>query len=259
MNGKFLRKQIIFAVLLLPTVSLGTSIVAIRVPRYVVIAADSKVTYRGELGPPTVCKIFQSGPLYFAIAGLEHDRERNFYPKTIIANSFSKTVFAASVENVKQAMKDALRAELMRMKVEDPDSYRDTLKDGGDVLSILLVEVQNDVPYITGMGFQFTYSPEPQVSVSQLSCPGDDCPKGTLALYLGRQDAARQFVHANLSIGPDPAQYAKHLVELEIQESPKDVGMPISVLFIDQSGHPHWQANEVGCPVLVPVETKTRQ
>src|SRR5206468_12096100 len=113
MNGKFLRKQIIFAGLLLPTVSFGTSIVAIRVPHFVVIAADSKATYRGEPGPATVCKIYQSGSLYFAIAGLEHDQERNFYPKTIIANSFSNPVFATAAANVKQAMKDALRAELL--------------------------------------------------------------------------------------------------------------------------------------------------
>src|ERR1700737_4726948 len=102
MNGKFFRKQVIDAALLLPTVSFGTSIVAIRVPRYVVIGADSKATYRGEPGPAMVCKIFQSGPLYFAIAGLAVDRERNFYPETIIANSFTNPVFTTAVENIKK-------------------------------------------------------------------------------------------------------------------------------------------------------------
>lgn len=178
---------------------------AFRGPRYVVIAADSKPTYRGEQGPATICKIYQSGSLYFAIAGLEHDRERNFYAKTIVANSFSSAVFPVAVENVKRVMKESLLRELLRMKTEDPDSYHWTLKDGGDILSVVLVEAQNEIPYVSGIGFQFADFPEPQITVSQMSCPGDDCPNGTLTLYLGRQSAAKRFACPSLyRSGPQP-------------------------------------------------------
>jgi hypothetical protein len=54
----------------------ATTIVMIRTPNEVVIAADSEGTFEGNAEPKraeSVCKIYQVGEHFFGVAGLVHD------------------------------------------------------------------------------------------------------------------------------------------------------------------------------------------
>lgn len=231
-----------------PSIVLATAIVGVRTPDSFIIAADSKARYRGTPGPETVCKIYQTGRLYFAIAGLEHDAQRGFYPKNIIAaNCTGSGSFGDIVDRIERAISSALLTELNRLKSEDPESYQFTLKEGGDALSILLAQIQDGAPYVAGRGFQYVQVPTPQISVGRITCPGD-CPNGVELFFLGKQVEAKQFVNDHPE-GSKPIVLAKKLVEVETQSWPEDVGPPIVVLQVNSNG-PVWVANDSGwCPV----------
>jgi len=239
----------LLASLSVTSVGMATTIIGVRTPDYFMIAADSKARYRGTPGPEKVCKIYQTGRLYFAIAGLEHDTQRGFYPKNIIAGNFIESdAFGDSVNRIERAITSALLTELSRLKSEDPEAYQFTLKEGDDALTILLAEIRHGTPYVAGRGFQYVQVTAPQVKVSRITCPGD-CPNGVELFFLGKQAEAKQFVHDHPGENFDPIVRAKKLVEVETQSWPEDVGLPVVVLRVDSNG-PVWVANDSGCPVI---------
>jgi hypothetical protein len=232
-----------------PQLGVATTIVVIRTPSGVVFAADSKPTYRGRQGAETVCKIYKSGRLYFAIAGIEHDTSREFFPAELIANVFSSPgSFNKHLLTSTQMIKEALKKELQRLHREDPDTYRYTIKDGGDVLSIAFAGIENGVPILAVRGFQeIVKNEEIEIKIQEDSCPGK-C-NGVKIFYLGKHDAIERFIKANTGWSGKPEVLAEKLVNLEIEEYPNNVGPPIDVMAIS----PHearWIHKKDTCPLV---------
>ncbi|MHB8754697.1 MAG: hypothetical protein ACYC92_07035 [Candidatus Acidiferrales bacterium] len=243
-----LRKLLLLAILFAPLTALATTIIAVRAPDFVVIATDSKATYRGRPGPPAVCKIDKSGALYFAVAGLDHDTRRNFYLKAIVAGNFSPAGnFDEQVTRVEHAVSQALLIELGRMRVEDPGTYAFTVRPGKEVASMVLAEMQKGTPHLAARGFSWTPNPAPSISISRVTCPGD-CANGRELVSLGEKAAAVKFMHEISGENFDLPSLATKLVQLEIDDSPGDVGPPISEIRIDKSGAT-WLSNPSGCPI----------
>jgi hypothetical protein len=250
------QKLTLTIALLIPTVALATSIVAVRTPRSFIIAADSKPTYRGTPGPPTVCKIYRTGKLYFAISGLDYDKGRNFFPAQIIAAKFSDALtFDHSVARVENAINAALVEELSALKATDPQAFRFTIKNR-DVTSILLAEFRGGIPRIAGREFQYVHAPTPRLRVNRITCPGD-CSRGNQYFFLGEQTEASQFVKDHRRDVLNPRAVPEQLVKLEAQSHPDDVGPPIAVLRVDKNG-PAWLANDSACPIVVNPAKKLR-
>jgi hypothetical protein len=246
---RFASRLALTGALLIPTVALATSIVAVRTPRSFVIAADSKPTYRGAPGPPSVCKIYRAGKLYFAISGLDSDSDRGFFPAQIVAAKFSETrTFAHSVASVERAVSAALLDELNAMRATDPQTFRFTIRNR-DVTSILLAEFRAGVPRIAAREFQYVDSPAPGITVNRINCPGD-CPAGNQYFFLGEQSEATQFVKNHRRETLDPRTVPESLVKLEARYHPDDVGPPVAVLRVDRRG-PVWLAKGAGCPIVV--------
>lgn len=235
--------------LFVPSLALATSIVAVRTPRSIIIAADSKPTYRGTPGPPTVCKIYRTGRLYFAISGLDYDEARHFFPAQIVASNFSDAVpFNRAVARVESAVKAALLAELDTLKSSDPQTFRFTIK-GHDVTSILLAEVRNGIPRLAAREFQYADSPSPHLKVNRITCPGN-CPPGNEYVFLGDQAEASQFVKEHRREALNPLALPESLVSLEAKSHPSDVGPPIVVLRLSSRGA-RWISNDSACPVVL--------
>lgn len=244
-----LTSNLILALFFVPGVALGTSIVAVRTPRSIIIAADSKPTYRGSPGPAIVCKIYRTGRLYFAISGLDYDEGRHFFPAQIIASSFSDALpFDRTVARVERAVRAALLAELDALKSSDPQTFRFTIK-GYDVTSILLAEIRNGIPHLAAREFQYSESPSPHLLVNRITCPGR-CPPGNEYVFLGEQTEASQFVKEHRREALNPLALPESLVRLEAQSHPNDVGPPIVVLRLSARGA-RWIANDSACPVVV--------
>jgi len=244
-----MRKLLLSAALLIPGAALATSIVAVRTSKSFIIAADSKPTYRGAPGPSTVCKIYRTGKLYFAISGLDYDKGRNFFPSQLVAANFSdRQPFDRAVSRVQAAVTSALLAELNAMHSTDPATFRFTVRNR-DVTSILLAEFRAGIPRAAGLEFQYVDSPAPRVKVNRIACPGD-CPSGNQYFFLGEQAEARQFLKDHSRQPLNPRTLPESLVRLEAKSHPDDVGPPISVLRVTRIG-PSWLANDSACPILV--------
>jgi len=244
------------AALIVPTAALATSIVAVRTSRSFIIAADSKPTYRGVPGPPKVCKIYRTGKLYFAISGLEYDKDRRFEPAQIIASKFSDTIsFDRLAARVESAVKEALTKELEELRSSDPQTFRFTTK-GSDITSILLAEIRRGVPHVAAREFKYSESPAPHLDVNRITCPGN-CPRGNQYFFLGEQTDATQYVRDHRREVLDSRTVPAALVRLEAKSHPDDVGPPVVLLRVDNRG-PHWLANESACPIVVTPQESTR-
>jgi hypothetical protein len=235
--------------LLVPGASLATSIVAVRTPRSIIIAADSKPTYRGTPGPSTVCKIYRTGKLYFAISGLDYDEGRHFFPAQIVAANFSDaSAFTRAVARVEFAVNAALVAELDALKSTDPQTFRFTTKNQA-VASILLAEMRNEIPHHAAREFQYVESPSPHLEVRRITCPGN-CPAGNEYVFLGEQSEATQFMKEHRREVLDPLTTPASLVRIEAKSHPNDVGPPVVVLRVNRRGAT-WLANDSACPIVV--------
>ena len=244
------RRLLLLALFLVPLSVLATTIIAVRTSEFVIIATDSKATYLGHPGPPTVCKISNSGALYFADAGLDHDTHRNFYVNAIVAGNFSSEGrFDEQVIRVERALSQELLTELGRMRLEDPGTYAFTVRPGEDVLSIVIAEWQDGVPHLAARGFSWAGNPAPGIAISRVTCPGD-CPDGRELVSLGEKNAAGKFMRENSGENFDLPSLATKLVQLEIADSPGDVGPPISEVRLEKDGA-SWISNDAGCPIAV--------
>ncbi|MGC1435699.1 MAG: hypothetical protein WA847_07390, partial [Terriglobales bacterium] len=111
-------KTLLLPLVLLSSTALATTLVGLREKNVFVIGADSKVTYRGKgiKGPETACKIYQSGPIYFAIAGLAYDRNTDFFPEKVVANSFPASIsFDSGLQSMERALSNSLTTEMRRL------------------------------------------------------------------------------------------------------------------------------------------------
>jgi hypothetical protein len=230
----------------------ATTIVVIRTAKFILIAADSKPTWRGgPPGAPVVCKIYRSGDFYFAIGGIEHDGARSFYVKDLVADGFkSASNFEARVANAQRGISDRFLVEMKRLQAEDPDSFKFTTADPGPQLSVAFAQMESGVPLFAVRGFEYHSAPRPRVESSQLDCPGVECPAGRIE-FMGKHRAIDAYAAGHDVWRMDPVVLARTLVELEIQDEPSSVGPPIAILKIDSSG-PTWISNECGCPLVVP-------
>jgi hypothetical protein len=246
----WLARRILVAICLIPASTFATTIIAVRTADFIIIATDSKATYIGAAGAPSVCKIYNTGQLYFAVAGLDGDARRNFSLKNIVAKSLSSSAsFDQQVTRVENAISRSLVTELNHLQLEDPGVYAFAMHNSREVVSVVLAQYQDGVPHLAARGFAWAMNPSPGIVINRVTCPGD-CPDGRELVSLGQKNAAERFMRANAGEDFDLPALATKLVQLEIDESPGTVGPPINELRLDKDGAT-WLSNSEGCPVPV--------
>lgn len=233
----------------------ATTLIGLRLPDGFIIAVDSKVIYKGPgiQGPPTVCKIFQFGSLYFSFAGLAVDRSRGFFPEQIVANSFSASdSFANNLDRMDRAFTDALTVEMQRLKTEDPESFAFNHRPGADTFQIVAGEMLNGTSEMFGRGFKYDEQTT-TFTIIRMGCPGPDCPTQVRFFLAGDRDVAtimaNQFFQ-DTQTAHDPVADTRNMVEAEILAAPEFVGPPITVLRVDRNGA-SWPSNDSGCPIVI--------
>ncbi len=240
--------RILLAFFLVPASAFATTIIAVRTAEFVIIATDSKATYLGQPGPPTVCKIYNDGELYFAVAGLDRDSQRNFSVKDVVAQSLLPSAnFDDQVTRVENAVSQSLLTELHRLQREDPGTYAFAMHNSREVVSLILAQYHEGVPHLAARGFGWIANPVPAIKINRITCPGD-CSDGRELVSLGEKTAAERFMRANAGEDFDLPALATKLVQLEIDDSPGNVGPPINEVRLDKDGIT-WISNDAGCPV----------
>jgi Proteasome subunit len=230
----------------------ATTIVVIRTPDEVVIAADSAATVHEDGGrnvTESVCKIYGlDANLFFAVSGLVNDRLAGFSIPAIVAFvSGGGGNISAKLARAEGAVRDAVLIELPRVKARDPVGYADLIHAKGAV-TVMLAGIEGGVPMAASFSLGLEVSPEGSVETTMIrdSCPGN-CPSGTRAFWFG-EGAAIDRLRAGRGLPKLPMlELAHYLVQLEIDAGAPSVGEPIDVLRITPNGAV-WVQRKLSCP-----------
>jgi hypothetical protein len=237
-------------------VARATTIVVVRTPVDVSIAADSLGTFSNHVGTVTegpVCKIYQSGATFLGVAGIDNDPTTKFsvaesaLPARRDGWPLSRQMDAAEIALIK-----ALRSEAAYLKAHDPVNFgKLTARDIGGV-QIIFVGLEGGVP--SAVGEQLTVSDVGStisvIRASRQQCPGSDCPNGVYTFELGSHAAIDRYLSLQGTRSFSGSELAKTLVQLEIDARTPGVGGPIDLLRINAKG-PEWIQQKAGCPKAI--------
>jgi len=218
----------------------ATTVVVIRTPQRVIIAADSLAAANDKHFQ--TCKIGTNKqfPISFAIAGSVQDNGG------FSAIDLAETAISTSPDVQSAAHKFELSTTLpfenfvRRRRRDDPAAFKKLLTEP-EPLQVAFAAVEKNVPIYVIAYFTVTVRGQAiSVAAHENRCPGNGCPSGRGADILGENGAARiQVKNPAFWSGLDPLSAARKLAEIEIAEYPEIVGPPISILTIDATGT-HW-------------------
>lgn len=234
-----------------------TTIVIARVSDFVLIGADSKLSY-GESSIPseTFCKIGQSEDVFFAIAGtLKNDAIGWSVKESAIRASKTEGSLLDKVAAFERQVIPPLTQTLEMVKKDRPSFYEKKYNSGDKVaLSIVFVRFEKGIPVILIREFQ-SLSPT-SINIIRTACPGN-CNEKVQFYYLGQSDAIKHFVDKNPpSLTPhNIASFVNKLVEVEIEDRPNEVGPPIDILRVEKDSA-RWIQKKNECPDILPQPNK---
>jgi len=230
----------------------ATTIVGIRTPAQVVIAADSMSTLRGNRieTPQLVCKIFTVQGTGFAVSGLTKGIPGDFDAERVIAEILrQRNPISEAVNNITERLTNTLGSYLEQLKQRDPSSYAKLLRgENGFITSTLLAAYEGGQPVAIGVEFFGSEDSAGHIKIvaSRVSCPGD-CPNNIMFFFLGERQPIDRYIaeHGEEHLLP-AVSGAPFLVQLVIDKGSKGVGPPVDVLVIDKNGE-SWSARKEGC------------
>jgi hypothetical protein len=240
-----LRKPLL--ILLCASFSYATSIVIIRTPDHITVAADSMI--RTEYGHEMGCKIMHEGAVYFANAGIVENDRTGFKVSTIAQTAIQQGSYdVKSSARLFSSMALAPFADaLEELRSKHPDFYARYVKLGPQPLQVVFMR-GSPAPAFVVIYFTIESSPGAPVRVKSHSqeCPGNGCPNGSGVRLLGGNDAAQQASKMTGFWGEGEVEGAKKLVEAEILRAPDNVGPPVEMLRLDSTG-PQWIYQKEQC------------
>ena len=234
----------------------ATTIVVVRTPIEVAMAADSCGTMGYQPGCKPVCKISHIDDIYVGVAGLDNDGNTGFSISKIVAQAIrGEHSFIEKINLATKAIPSPLRKEALALK--KIGFLGPLLKDG---VVILFIGTQDEVPMYAGQNFTVTDS-KGVVKVApskREECPGKDCPVGlwispvgeTDAITVYRSNPANRVVH-------DVADYARTLVQLQINKPTPGVSGPVHIVRISTATGTQVVDPKPSCPVDVSVNART--
>jgi len=260
-NGYLLTiRRLLYGILLVQHVWAGscfaTSVVAIRSPDSVVIAADSLTTIRHGAGKDTTgseCKIFRSGDIFFSFAGFYKDPDRGFDIVPIVSEALAESEsFDESVDRAATAAVSGMKDEMRKIRKETPSSYdKYFAAQTAPLLQILFATYEDGVPKVTVYDIKKTAGPYADIELSydRKSCPGDCNVKDAYAFFLTDMRPIEQYLKRGKLQSMPPEKTARFLVDLVIKAHSPETGPPVDVLRIDGNGAA-WVEHKAECPDL---------
>jgi len=243
---------LVLLMLFATSTSKATTIIAIRTPVYVVLASDSRFTgvSSGGIIYKSDCKIGQSGGVFFASSGF-YESPTGFNAYDLIRKASADGFGIASTgDRFQQIALEPFKAAVEWIRKNSPAQFEKSCNNG-DCLKVVFVGIEGGVPKLSIRNFHVTTSGAHVVvePSGHHDCP-PDCTGPAEQIIIGYADNANAilkrtpfFWDMNGFIGG-----SDKLIRQEMKANPKDVGLPVSILFIDMSG-PHWIPEHQGvCP-----------
>ena len=247
------HKQAVWAVYILAVCAginaAASTIVVVRTPVDVSIAADSMATF-GDGSTARVCKIYRLGEVFLGVAGTDHDAATSFNVAGIVSTAIRNVSKPADkITSARTALTSEILTEAKNLMSGRPQEFENVRRNG---VSIALVGLDGTVPFVVGQHFTVRLDSKNEIQIvpsKALHCPGLDCPQGVYELHMGEADLIQKRMDSHPRI-TDSVDFARELVQLEIDAHVKGVGGPIDLLRISASG-PTWVRRKPACPIEV--------
>jgi hypothetical protein len=256
--------RVISVLTLLLVNSSATTIVVIRTPEHLVVAADSLIVTWGP-GSATlishVCKLHQQDATFFAIEGMSIVYAGTGFSAEQLARQ--AVAHTASLEQAGLYFARIAAGPYGRvmtiMRRVDRRGWNLIAQHRGHGIPLVAVffGIEQGVPKYVIVGFRVSIGKRIAVVADVASCPGSACGDESDRkqwTILGQAEAAYHEMgggdhnsFARFQQGHSDAQMARSLISIEEQSAPDTVGGPINIVTVDASGA-HWNAPSGHCP-----------
>jgi hypothetical protein len=251
-------------ILLLPSDSFATSIVAVRNNDEIVIGADSMTTLTGaydDVREPkgvVTCKIVQAGGLFFASAGSagigpvapRGSVDPEFNVKELIARGLrGDGKISEKVRTLEKVLVLNLAQIAEKVRQNNPAFFLQRFV-GHPAHTIIIAGVEDEELVLMARTFTLIVQPSGSLSfeVGRFRCPGD-CHASFISLFEGQTGAIMKYLRGNDNFlyHTEPAVAVRDLVEMEISDEPSTVGPPVDILRLTRRGA-QWIQRKSLCP-----------
>jgi hypothetical protein len=247
-NMHSLYKVAALSLALLSPSQLGsTAILAfIRSDRIVIAtyAMSTLIHSTGGVGKTKICKIYQSGSVFFAFAGLDQDDNIGFISSEL-AKKGTALSLKARAEQFARDVKSPLLQSLQGLYGKSRQMYQKAIP-GSNALEAIFAGMEGGGAsfYTIEMNTVEGANGRPiGLTVATHSCPGDACPTKTesvMPIFMGDWEAANHEYMRMRDAGDkrlvDDVATLTHLIKTEILASPDLVGPPVAVVTINSFG-----------------------
>ena len=236
----------IVAILLADAPVRATTLVIIRTPDQVIIAADSRRVWRGGDQPPQLtCKLGTHDDVVFGMAGLVLENTFDAYALVNMVLDTPGTLEEHALV-LERMLRGPLLGMLARIRHELPRLFAEQLASGF-VLNVTLGAVRHQMAQLEMRDFYAETAPDGalRLRVVRVSCP-NDCPRPTEVFGVGETAAMMQHLTALSQLPAGLPGLAAHLVEIEIADRPTLVGPPVDVVRSGRAGV-EWLQRKPAC------------
>jgi hypothetical protein len=224
----------------------GTSIVILNNSQEIVVAADSKM-YGLEGG---TCKIFQIGPMYWAMSGKANAKGAYNIP-AIVERSYSQGHgIAGTLQQFKKNSAGPLEEYMEYLRRHSPKMFE---LARNNPLQMAFWGFEGGKPVVAYVYYTARVI-DNRVSIHEVEelttdCRSVDCAANVQAAMLGVHGSIVAYVqsHPDWAAGGDLLQVARHFVELAIAEAPDTVGKPINIMIVHSDGSHLWAPHSDYC------------
>jgi hypothetical protein len=253
-------RQALVIISLFPVHSVATTIVLVRTPHEIIIAADSKGIAFLALGDQVslketpVCKINGNGNFFYAMSGYVRSGE----PSTASYNMYAvaerlafkeKGMLRDKVNRFEQAIRHSLRLELTRLRNNHRSIY-DTYVKRPHISEAVFFAFEKGGPEVYYLKFAGVQN-KPRSGLAKLKVTRRFCGKGCqeplFIARLGEQVAIDRLLATQPNYWKgELVRKVQELIEIEIKEAPSVVGPPTDLLHLDKQGT-HWLQRKELC------------
>lgn len=223
----------------------GTSVFVARFPDRLVVAADTLAQERGSGSAngrtEHVCKIVQSGAIYFVIIGVDRDNLDIYNADRLARQIALKAKSVTDAGNIfSREIVAPLEQAATRLRRESPNSYDFAMRKHRP-LQVVFMGIENGDPTFSIVDTAVTETKRKITAHEKITVvPSENYPASDLQFETFGQDSAavKLYKRNNLAqvLPKDPVGVLRTLVETEIRDDPADVGAPIDILTISPIG-----------------------
>jgi hypothetical protein len=226
----------------------ATTGIVLRSRYRIVLAADSRVVYRGK-GSASECKLFEVRDVYATVSGLAGYGKSYRVSDTIRAGFAGDRSFENHVASTAYVLRRTLERLLTGLQASNPTEYRYLMQRSNyssDLVELAVAQTVNGQPMLGLIELRRTGAGN-KLAVTTSVCPGN-CRQNTEIVYLGYWDRIKPYVAASSGAPRNVASAASidRLIRMEIGAHPNEVGPPINVLEVNGYGA-RWLQNGGNC------------